>query len=152
MNKAKRKTDIVVGVISKKRDGFARLIADSIQMIFRYSHYSVHTIASAEPENFDEVAQVSSIVIIDKSLGHDLHGTDGMELLGLLAEKWPHKKFMAMSSYYDEQELAKLTAARFKLRKPVHLNIWKKTIEHCIGEIELQREIDANLWKTIEES
>ena len=151
MNEPKRKTDIIVGVISKKRDGLAKLIAEQIQMIFRDSHLSVIAEGESDHQKFYGLVERSSIVVVDKSLEHDLHGTDGLELLDILATKYPHKKFMVMSSYYDESELTSLTAARFKLRKPVQLNIWKETIEHCVREIEIQREIDSGLWKRIEE-
>jgi len=150
MNQPRRKTDIIVGVISKKGNDLAKLIANSIEQIFESSHYSVITFWETNDDQFDELIEKCSIVIIDKSLGHDLRGTDGIDLLERVAAQHPHKKFMVMSSIFDVEQISRLTAARFKLHKPMQMNVLKDTVEHCIKEIEIQHEIDTKLWKIIE--
>ena len=149
MNQAKRKTDVVVAVISEKdhheKESIAVLYAKLINTVFENSHYSVIAVGESDKDKFFDLIEKCSIAIIDKSLKDDLHGNDGIKLLNILAPKYPHKRFMVMSSTYTPEDRSQLTTARFRLDKPLYVAPLKSAIEHCIRELELQYQIDSEV-------
>jgi DNA-binding NarL/FixJ family response regulator len=153
MNQPKRKTDIIVGIISFKQYGsdgstFAQSISDLITALFQHSHISVMTAIATSDQQIDSVVRNSSILLIDKSLGRDLNGSDGIDLIKTIRDDYPAKPIIAMSSVYSREDIWALKNAGVVIRlkkTPTDSFVWRKAIEICADIIELQGQVDSGI-------
>lgn len=152
---ARRKSDVVVSVISQKMftetQSLTESIISQITESFKHSRVPIVTIGTSNPQDFGAVVEQSNILVIDKSLSHDLHGRDGIELIKKVQPQNPFKVIIAISSGFDEKERAELVASgvKFLIIKPNLFPFLKRAIELCIDMIELQQEIDHDHWKSL---